>query len=113
MKYWQPEYETMQKDEMRQLQLKRLKKTAASVYENVPFYNKKFKELVSPLKISIQLMISQIFPSQKNQTCVPTILSDFLQLLKRILSVFMHPREPVENPRSSDIQKMIFVHGQT
>jgi phenylacetate-CoA ligase len=52
MKYWQPEYETMQKDEMRQLQLKRLKKTAASVYENVPFYNKKFKELgVSPENI--------------------------------------------------------------
>ncbi|APH39572.1 phenylacetate--CoA ligase family protein [Methanohalophilus halophilus] len=53
MKYWQPEYETMKKDEMRQLQLKRLKKTAASVYENVPFYNDKFKELgVSPENIS-------------------------------------------------------------
>ncbi|RSD36277.1 MAG: phenylacetate-CoA ligase [Methanohalophilus sp.] len=45
MKYWQPEYETMQKDEMRQLQLKRLKKTAASVYGNVPFYKDKFKAL--------------------------------------------------------------------
>ncbi|OBZ36079.1 phenylacetate--CoA ligase family protein [Methanohalophilus sp. DAL1] len=45
MKYWQPEYETMQKDEMRQLQLKRLKKTAANVYGNVPFYKDKFKAL--------------------------------------------------------------------
>jgi phenylacetate-CoA ligase len=53
MKYWQPEYETMQKDEMRQLQLKRLKKTAASVYGNVPFYNDKFKALgVSPENIN-------------------------------------------------------------
>lgn len=53
MKYWQPEYETMKKDEMRQLQLKRLKKTAASVYENVPFYNDKFKALgVSPENIN-------------------------------------------------------------
>ncbi|MFW5987682.1 MAG: phenylacetate--CoA ligase family protein [Methanohalophilus sp.] len=53
MKYWQPEYETMKKDDMRQLQLKRLKKTAASVYGNVPFYNEKFKALgVSPENIN-------------------------------------------------------------
>ena len=42
MSYWQPEYETMDRDSLKDLQLKRLKKTAASVYNNVPFYKQKF-----------------------------------------------------------------------
>lgn len=45
MKYWQPKYETMEHDELRELQLNRLKKTAAAVYNNVPFYREKFKAL--------------------------------------------------------------------
>ncbi|WP_340818378.1 phenylacetate--CoA ligase [Methanolobus sp. WCC4] len=45
MRYWQPKYETMKKDELAELQLKRLKKTAAAVYDNVPFYKEKFKQL--------------------------------------------------------------------
>lgn len=45
MKYWQPKYETMGTDELRQLQFKRLKKTVARVYNNVPFYKKKFDQL--------------------------------------------------------------------
>jgi phenylacetate-CoA ligase len=45
MKYWQPKYETMKKEELAALQSKRLKKTAASVYENVPFYREKFRQL--------------------------------------------------------------------
>ncbi|MCD1295631.1 phenylacetate--CoA ligase [Methanocella sp. CWC-04] len=45
MEYWQPEVETLERGALRELQLKRLKKTVNSVYDNVPFYNKKFKEL--------------------------------------------------------------------
>jgi len=45
MKYWQPKYETMNREELAALQSKRLKKTTVSVFNNVPFYNKKFKEL--------------------------------------------------------------------
>jgi phenylacetate-CoA ligase len=45
MKYWQPKYETMNSEELASLQLKRLKKTTLSVFNNVPFYNRKFKEL--------------------------------------------------------------------
>jgi phenylacetate-CoA ligase len=45
MKYWQPKYETMGTEELRQLQFKRLKKTVARVYNNVPFYKKKFDQL--------------------------------------------------------------------
>ncbi|WP_406661419.1 phenylacetate--CoA ligase [Methanolobus sp. ZRKC3] len=45
MKYWQPKYETMNRDELAALQSKRLKKTTASVFNNVPFYKEKFREL--------------------------------------------------------------------
>jgi len=44
MKYWQPKHETMDTGDLRQLQFKRLKKTAASVYNNVPFYKEKFRQ---------------------------------------------------------------------
>jgi len=44
MNYWQPKFETMGHAEMKELQLKRLKKSVKTVYENVPFYRQKFKE---------------------------------------------------------------------
>lgn len=44
MEYWQPKYETMDHNELEKLQLKRLKKTVASVYKNVSFYTGKFKQ---------------------------------------------------------------------
>jgi len=40
-----PKIEKMPKAKIKELQLKRLKKIVHVVYENVPFYNKKFKEL--------------------------------------------------------------------
>ena len=44
MKYWQPKYETMKPEELKNLQLKRLQHSVKLVYENVPFYRQKFKE---------------------------------------------------------------------
>ncbi len=44
MEFWQPKLETMKRKPLEELQLKRLKKTANSVYKNVPVYAKKFKE---------------------------------------------------------------------
>jgi phenylacetate-CoA ligase len=44
MKYWQPKYETMNPEEMKRLQLKRLQQSLKLVYDNVPFYRQKFKE---------------------------------------------------------------------
>ncbi|BAI61265.1 phenylacetate-coenzyme A ligase [Methanocella paludicola SANAE] len=44
MEYWQPRFETMKRKQLEELQLKRLKKSANSVYKNVPFYKKKFDE---------------------------------------------------------------------
>nr|WP_330377312.1 hypothetical protein [Cellulosilyticum ruminicola] len=44
MKYWQKE-ETMSLEEKRALQGERLIKTVNRVYNNVPFYNKKMKEI--------------------------------------------------------------------
>lgn len=41
---WEPEYESMERDELEQLQLERLQSTLHRVYLNVPFYRKKFDE---------------------------------------------------------------------
>lgn len=43
--YWEPEYETIGRDELEQLQLEKLQSTLHRVYLNVPFYRKKFDEL--------------------------------------------------------------------
>jgi phenylacetate-CoA ligase len=43
--YWEPEFETMEKDELEQLKLERLQSTLHRVYLNVPFYRRKFDEL--------------------------------------------------------------------
>jgi phenylacetate-CoA ligase len=43
--YWEPENETMKRDELEQLQLERLESTLNRVYMNVPFYRKKFDEM--------------------------------------------------------------------
>jgi phenylacetate-CoA ligase len=41
MEYWQPKIETMDREQLEELQLKRLKKTVNCVHKNVPFYTKK------------------------------------------------------------------------
>lgn len=43
--YWQPEYESIDREELEQLQLERLESTLNRVYMNVPFYRKKFDEI--------------------------------------------------------------------
>ncbi|RLF08989.1 MAG: phenylacetate--CoA ligase family protein, partial [Thermoprotei archaeon] len=43
-KYWEPSIETMSLEEMRKLQLTRLKAQLKYVYERSPFYRKKFDE---------------------------------------------------------------------
>jgi len=44
MKYWQPKYETMNPEELKKLQLKRLQQSVKLIYDNVPFYRQKFNE---------------------------------------------------------------------
>src|SRR5512139_3699125 len=43
--YWQPESESMDREELEELQLERLESTLNRVYLNVPFYRKKFDEV--------------------------------------------------------------------
>ncbi len=43
--FWQPEYETMPREKLLELQLVRLKETVKRVYENVSFYRQKLTEL--------------------------------------------------------------------
>ena len=42
--FWQKELETMSRDQLADLQLKKLKETVARCYHNVPYYQKIFKE---------------------------------------------------------------------
>ncbi len=52
MEYWDPKMETIKRSDLRELQLKRLKKTLGSAYKNVPLYNKKLNEMgVKPADI--------------------------------------------------------------
>ena len=44
MEFWQPKFETMPRPDLRELQLKRLKKTAKDVFTNVPLYQQRFKD---------------------------------------------------------------------
>ena len=40
---WSPEYESMSRQRLEELQLKRLKATVERIYQNVPFYREKMK----------------------------------------------------------------------
>jgi phenylacetate-CoA ligase len=42
---WNPEYETISRDELRELQFKRLQMTLRWVYENVPFHHERWTEM--------------------------------------------------------------------
>lgn len=44
MNYWQPKMELMERKELEELQLQRLKSVAQKVYDSVPFYRNIFKE---------------------------------------------------------------------
>jgi phenylacetate-CoA ligase len=43
-KIWEPEFECMERDALRRLQLERLQQAAERVYQQVPFYRRKFDE---------------------------------------------------------------------
>ncbi|WNY24837.1 Phenylacetate-coenzyme A ligase [Methanolapillus millepedarum] len=61
MTYWDSHIETMNRKEMNELQLKRLQNSAKTVYQNVPFYKKKFDELgVKPEDIKSLSDISKL-----------------------------------------------------
>jgi phenylacetate-CoA ligase len=45
MRIWDPDYESMSRDELAQLQLERLQATLNRVYKNVAFYRKKFDQI--------------------------------------------------------------------
>lgn len=51
-KYWNESYETMPREQLRELQDKNLKEVVEKVYERVPFYRQKFQEMgISPVDI--------------------------------------------------------------
>jgi phenylacetate-CoA ligase len=66
MNYWQPKYELMAREELEELQLRRLKSVAEKVYQNVPFYHKKFQEAgITPQDIRSLADISRLPTTRK------------------------------------------------
>jgi len=66
MNYWQPKYELMERRELEELQLRRLKSVAEKVYKNVPFYHQKFQEAgVAPEDIRSLADISRLPTTRK------------------------------------------------
>ena len=66
MNYWQPKYELMAREELEELQLRRLKSVAEKVYKSVPFYHKKFQEVgVAPEDINSLADISRLPTTRK------------------------------------------------
>ena len=66
MNYWQPKYELMAREELEELQLRRLKSVAEKVYKSVPFYHKKFQEAgVAPEDINSLADISRLPTTRK------------------------------------------------
>jgi phenylacetate-CoA ligase len=66
MNYWQPKYELMDRNELEELQLKRLKSVVEKVYRNVPFYQKKFKQAgITPQDISSLKDLSKLPTTRK------------------------------------------------
>ncbi len=64
--YWQPKYELMKRNELEDLQLKRLKSTVEKVYKDVPFYHQKMLELgISPADIQSLKDLSQLPDTRK------------------------------------------------
>ncbi len=45
--FWQKELETLSREELAELQLKRLRQTVRLVGKQVPFYRDKFKEMAT------------------------------------------------------------------
>lgn len=66
MNYWQPKLELMERTELEELQLQRLKSVARKVYDNVPFYHDKFKEAgVAPEDIQSLKDLSRLPTTRK------------------------------------------------
>jgi phenylacetate-CoA ligase len=64
--YWQSKYELMKRNELEDLQLKRLKSTVEKVYKDVPFYHQKMSELgINPADIQSLKDLSQLPDTRK------------------------------------------------
>lgn len=75
---YNPEVETASRAEMESLQMARLKKTISHVYENVPYYREKFREMgLEPEDIQTLNDVRKL-PFTKNRRFVISIHSVYL-----------------------------------
>ncbi len=65
--FWNPEYETMSRDDIGQMQIERLQSTLNRVYKNVPYYKKLFDDLaIIPEEINSRKDLARIPFTTKN-----------------------------------------------
>jgi len=113
MKYWQPKYETMNPEELKKLQLKRLQQSVKLVYDNAPFYRQKFNEAgITPDDIK-KLEDVRKLPFTKKTDLEITIFSGSLLPNKKISYVFTLLQGQAENPQLSGILQRILKPGRT
>jgi phenylacetate-CoA ligase len=66
MNYWQPKLELLDRAELEELQLRRLKSTVEKVYQNVPFYHQKMRDAgMSPADIQRLKALSKLPTTHK------------------------------------------------
>jgi len=66
MNYWQPKLELLDRAELEELQLRRLKSTVEKVYQNVPFYHEKMRDAgLSPADIQSLKDLSKLPTTHK------------------------------------------------
>lgn len=73
-RYWEEEIETMSREELKELQLQRLRKTI-SIAANAPYYKEVLPNTALPPTPSGHWKIFVKYHSQPKRICVPIILS--------------------------------------
>ncbi len=92
---WNEEIETISRQDLEELQLKKLQKTVKRAFDKIPYYNKKYSN-------------AEVFPEDieclKDIEKLPFITKDDLNCI--------HHQEPLENLLYLVIQKKTWIHGQ-
>ena len=107
---WNEEIETMSRQDLEELQLKKLQKTVKKAFDKIPYYNKKYSN-------------AEVFPEDieclKDIEKLPFITKDDLResypyglFAVDMSEIKDHHQEPLENLLYLVIQKKTWIHGQ-
>lgn len=109
--YWNEEIETMPREDLEELQLKKLQETVKRAFNKIPYYNQKYSEAeVYPEDIETLKDIEKL-PFITKDDLRKAIPSDFLRWTSRTSRNFI-PHQALQANRSyPDILKRTLIHG--